>query len=626
MANTTLGTLSTISAATVATTDRLLLRDVSANTDYALQFSDLKTALTSSAVAISVTDNTNEALRVTQLGTGLAIRVEDATNPDATPFVVTANGDVGIGTTAPNAKLEISGITSGTATFTGSITGTTLTVSALTSGTILVGHVLHGTASLIPHTRIVSQISGTTGGVGDYLVSISQTLASSTLYGVLRNNSIRITNTDTSENIGQFTGSLEFYGNDASTPGQGVYAYVSAIAQSTSPDTALIFGTRDSAITTDADATERMRITPEGRIGIGTSVPNVAFEIKRQYADILLSANSQVYVCARANANTGYNETLMSAGPTESRIDALATGGHPLVPLNFYVNNTKRMAISANGEVSTTGKLTVGGDLTLNSTLSSSATAFDLINTANTVTAFNASRSLTLGYTGTATASVNFVTGATASAATKTINIGTGGVVGSTTNILLGSGNGGSVTVSANNFVYPNAPTTSSAASYYYTETSGSAGVLQRKTLANATAELVTNASVASAMGIASSDVVTLNDTQTLTNKSFDRLTDSIAPSYTNTSGTVNLNFTTYSTQKITPTAATTLTATVPPAGTTTHILVYTSGTTSYNITFSTGFKATAALATGTVTVKLFALTFISDGSNLIETSRTTAM
>lgn len=47
---------------------------------------------------ISVTDNTNAALRITQLGTGNAITVEDSTNPDSTPFVVDANGNVGVGT------------------------------------------------------------------------------------------------------------------------------------------------------------------------------------------------------------------------------------------------------------------------------------------------------------------------------------------------------------------------------------------------------------------------------------------------------------------------------------------------------------------------------------------------
>jgi len=55
---------------------------------------------------ISVTDNTNAALRITQLGTGESIRVEDSANPDATPFVVTATGAVGVGTASPSTILH----------------------------------------------------------------------------------------------------------------------------------------------------------------------------------------------------------------------------------------------------------------------------------------------------------------------------------------------------------------------------------------------------------------------------------------------------------------------------------------------------------------------------------------
>jgi hypothetical protein len=58
---------------------------------------------------ISVTDNTNAALRVTQLGSGNALLIEDSANPDSSPVVVTAAGDVGIGTTGSlNGKLVVS--------------------------------------------------------------------------------------------------------------------------------------------------------------------------------------------------------------------------------------------------------------------------------------------------------------------------------------------------------------------------------------------------------------------------------------------------------------------------------------------------------------------------------------
>lgn len=56
---------------------------------------------------ISVTDNSNAALRITQEGTGNAIVVEDSTNPDSTPLVVSASGALGVGTNSPSQKLHV---------------------------------------------------------------------------------------------------------------------------------------------------------------------------------------------------------------------------------------------------------------------------------------------------------------------------------------------------------------------------------------------------------------------------------------------------------------------------------------------------------------------------------------
>lgn len=57
--------------------------------------------------------------------------------------------------------------------FTGSINGDVLTVTAVSSGTLQVGTSLSGTG-IASGTRIASQLAGSTGGTGTYLLTVSQ--------------------------------------------------------------------------------------------------------------------------------------------------------------------------------------------------------------------------------------------------------------------------------------------------------------------------------------------------------------------------------------------------------------------------------------------------------------------
>jgi hypothetical protein len=180
-------------------------------------------------------------------------------------------GNLGIGTTTPVTKLEVAGSNNTTWQVTASITGTTMDVTAVTSGTIAVGDLVIGDVQV--YTRVTALGTGT-GGIGTYTVSVSQTVASKTLIGgpTYGNTIIRITDTDTSEAGGQPNGALQFYTSDSTAPTAGVGAYVAAVAESTSPDTALVFGTRDNT-GGGIDANERMRIDSEGDVGIGTTSP-----------------------------------------------------------------------------------------------------------------------------------------------------------------------------------------------------------------------------------------------------------------------------------------------------------------------------------------------------------------
>ena len=73
-------------------------------------------------------------------------------------------------------------ITGAATSFTGSISGSTLTVTAVASGTITVGQIISGTG-ISAGTTITALIWGGAGGTGTYSVSISQTVASRSMIG-----------------------------------------------------------------------------------------------------------------------------------------------------------------------------------------------------------------------------------------------------------------------------------------------------------------------------------------------------------------------------------------------------------------------------------------------------------
>ncbi len=60
-------------------------------------------------IAVFQDTTTEPIVRITQTGTGNALVVEDSGNPDATPFVITGIGSVGIGTNSPINQLDVHG-------------------------------------------------------------------------------------------------------------------------------------------------------------------------------------------------------------------------------------------------------------------------------------------------------------------------------------------------------------------------------------------------------------------------------------------------------------------------------------------------------------------------------------
>jgi hypothetical protein len=77
----------------------------------------------------------------------------------------------------------------------------------------------------------------------------------------------------------------------------------------------------------------------------------------------------------------------------------------------------------------------------------------------------------------------------------------------------------------------------------------------------------------------------------------------------------------------LTPGEAETINATTTGAvvGYSFRLKVLTSGTSSYVLTFGSNFKSTGTLTTGTSDAKIFMVSFVWDGTNFVEISRTTA-
>ena len=140
----------------------------------------------------SITDNSaGNALRITQLGTGNALVVEDSVNPDSTPFVINSVGNVGIGTASPSVLLDVSGV----GNFSGNLYAPTASVStnttqvattafvigqASTSNPLALGSVAQGTStrySRQDHVHPTTGLGLTSGKLSQFAATTSAELA-----------------------------------------------------------------------------------------------------------------------------------------------------------------------------------------------------------------------------------------------------------------------------------------------------------------------------------------------------------------------------------------------------------------------------------------------------------------
>jgi hypothetical protein len=186
---------------------------------------------------VSVTDNTNAALRVTQLGTGNALLVEDSTNPDATPTVIAADGTVIVGHT--------------TALSTDSFVGTQQTPKAQIHGANAQNSSLSVNCWAAANTPPSINFGKSRGAIGTNTI--------------VQNNDV--------------LGDITFNGDDGTelVVGASIVGWVDGTPGLGDMPSRIVFSTTaDGASTT----TERMRINSKGNVNIGAATdPDYALQI-----------------------------------------------------------------------------------------------------------------------------------------------------------------------------------------------------------------------------------------------------------------------------------------------------------------------------------------------------------
>lgn len=328
---------------------------------------------------------------------------------------IVAGAGIAVDVSGANTTLNNTGvrsITTGTGVgvrqveFVGSIAGTTLTVSSVTSGQLYIGGVISGTG-ITPGTTITAFGTGT-GGTGNYTVSASQTVSSTT-----------ITQPGTVGNI--------------ILSNQGVTSIVPS-ATATSSSGTITGGISGTTLTLGASTTIPLI---GATILAGTSPAVTACTITGFLTGVLGASGSTYTVSVSQTVAAGTTLTLAGTGAVSLNVlsaPAISNSG------GFSVTPTA-VTGSFTGSISGTTLIitAVGsGTLPVGSTITGTG-----VTAGTTVTAFNTtSASITSGYIATTTLTVTTVTG--------TLYIGqvlTGvGVTAGTTITAFGTGTGGAGT------------------------------------------------------------------------------------------------------------------------------------------------------------------------------------
>jgi hypothetical protein len=216
-------------------------------------------------------NSTSDALRITQTGTGNALVVEDATNPDVTPFVIDANGDI----------------------FVASPT------SVLIADQTVVKTQIHTSAAAATNTGIYSwSASGAAAPRMAFARSVSGTVG-----------------TQSSVSNGNSLMDIRAYGSDGASfvEAARIRAEVDGTPGTNDMPGRLMFSTTADGA---SSPTERMRITSSGKVGIGATPTSISFALQ-----LPISGGSTAYGVRSLNNVTSGVTSSARVFTTETTVD-----------------------------------------------------------------------------------------------------------------------------------------------------------------------------------------------------------------------------------------------------------------------------------------------------------------
>lgn len=297
-------TISEYTAAAGVTIDGVLLKDGGATLN--------------DASVISV-NSASTALRITQTGAGNALVVEDSTNPDSTPFVVDASGNVGIGV-SPSYQFEVK-------------TANDAILRTVNSG-----------------ATQISQVQSTNLARSAYAP-----LSIGGLYTVLETGGTEKMRVDASGNvgIGTSTPNTKFHvsgGRSTFSANNEKYA-IQVNYGSTLTGPYIGSPGADAMAFSASNGTEFVRIDASGNVGIGTSSPSVKLDVQQTVSGGAglagrvynpdTGATSAAYITAHQG---GVQTGIYSYGNSGSYVGAISNN-----LVSFITNNTERARITADG-------------------------------------------------------------------------------------------------------------------------------------------------------------------------------------------------------------------------------------------------------------------------------------